>query len=119
MKGLVKRVAISSDQGAFYLDVYDCGRTIVNVWTGRVLKAHRCKTGYYRVWVTATDRKRKSFRVCRLVAMAHLEYLKNYNELDVNHKDGDKGNNDCDNLEWVTKSENQIHAYENGLFKTK
>lgn len=30
---------------------------------------------------------------------------------EVNHKDGDRANNRADNLEWVTRSANQIHRY--------
>jgi len=34
---------------------------------------------------------------------------------EINHIDGDKANNNAENLEYVTKSENQIHAYDMGL----
>lgn len=37
------------------------------------------------------------------------------NKVDVNHMDGDKRNYHLNNLEWVTKSQNQRHALKNGL----
>jgi len=37
----------------------------------------------------------------------------------VNHKDLDKSNYNFENLEWVTRSENMIHARESGPYETK
>lgn len=68
--------------------------------------------GYKRVTLW-NDGSKKSMLVHRLVAMA---YCSNYSEnLVVNHKDGDKANNQASNLEWVTQRENSLHAVKTGL----
>jgi len=59
------------------------------------------------------DNKQKTFYVHRLVAEAFIPNLQNKPE--VNHKDGNRQNNVITNLEWVTSSENKIHAIETGL----
>lgn len=64
--------------------------------------------GYKRVTVNG-----RSMSVHRLVATAFIPnpLLKK----EVNHKNGVKGDNRSDNLEWCTRSENMAHAYATGL----
>ena len=49
----------------------------------------------------------------RVIAETLIENKENKPE--VNHKDGNKKNNHPSNLEWVTRSENNLHAYSTGL----
>jgi hypothetical protein len=55
---------------------------------------------------------RKNFQLHRLVATHFISNLEN--KAQVNHKDLNKENNSCKNLEWVTHSENIIHSFKFG-----
>ena len=80
--------------------------------TGKILK-HRVKPdGYVDVCLTHNG-KAKSRLLHRLVAMAFIPNPEHKPE--VNHINGRKTCNFDYNLEWVTRSENQKHAIENGL----
>jgi len=78
---------------------------IKNIITDKPLKPS-LKSGYYHVSLVNNNTK-KSFKIHRLVALAFLQNLDNKPE--VNHIDKNKLNNTIDNLEWVTRQENNKH----------
>jgi len=69
-------------------------------------------TGYITVGLWDIG-KSKTLKVHRLVAKAFLPNMSSI-KLHVNHKDLDKENNHLENLEWVTKLENEHHALKHG-----
>jgi hypothetical protein len=69
--------------------------------------------GYYRVCLYKPKKKRY-FRH-RLVAEHFIFNDDPDNRVFVNHIDGDKSHNCISNLEWVTQSENELHAFKHGL----
>jgi hypothetical protein len=73
--------------------------------------------GYY-VMTIGIIKDKKCWSVHRLVATTFIPRISG--KYFVNHKDGNKTNNDVNNLEWCTQSENSQHAHDIGLFpKTK
>lgn len=59
-------------------------------------------------------RNRERWLLHRLVAEVWIE-KKEPEKAEINHKDGNKGNNCVENLEWCTHSENEIHKHVNNL----
>lgn len=93
-----------------YYQISSFGR-VKNIRTGSILSGDTNNLGYRRVILYTPIKKR--FFVHRLVALHFCDGFKN--GLVVNHIDGDKSNNKSSNLEWVTRSENDLHAYRNAL----
>jgi hypothetical protein len=77
-------------------------------------KQHIGIHGYYSTGLS-NGGKTKTVLVHRIVAEAFLPNPQGFRC--VNHKDGNKLNNNLDNLEWCSHSQNEIHAYETGLKK--
>ena len=94
----------------FTLEDYTVTRDgeIINNHSGKRVKPQLNGKGYLRVWI-GTGLK----FVHRLVAEKYVPNPENKPQ--VNHKDGNKLNNNADNLEWVTNGENRKHAVEHDL----
>lgn len=80
---------------------------------GQTMKFNLDADGYFRVGLTCQGRKNESRGVHQLVARAFIPNPENKPQ--INHKDGNKQNNNVENLEWVTPSENTKHAVDTGL----
>lgn len=85
---------------------------IIYVNNNKILKSAISKHGY-KIVVLTRNKKRKTYKVHRLIAMTFIPKIKNKTQ--VNHIDGNKQNNNVKNLEWCNNSENIKHAYNNKL----
>ena len=74
----------------------------------RKLKPSKHKSGYLYVTLSDNEGNKRKIFVHRIVALTYIDNPQNKEF--VNHIDGDKMNNNVDNLEWVTRRENMIHA---------
>jgi hypothetical protein len=86
---------------------------IRNSRKNKILKPILTPRGYYRISLYKGGGK--IFFVHRLVAMAFIDNTLNKKE--VNHINGNKIDNNVNNLEWCTRKENSKHSWDSGLQK--
>lgn len=99
-----------SDDGrvkSAYRSGYD-GRVV----NERILKPCPVGSGYLTVCLRKDGKTRRKY-IHRLVGECFVDNP--YGLPVINHVDGDKRNNNYQNLEWVTYSRNNQHAYDVGL----
>lgn len=80
-------------------------------------KIRKSSNSEYRLIALSKFGNVKMIKISRLVALHFLPIIKGKNI--VNHKDGNKYNDNVFNLEWCNHSENSLHAYKNNLKKSK
>lgn len=96
-----------------YYEVSDQGRVRrikrgPRTWIGRILQPRKTQKGYYHVCLYKEGVSRNHY-VHRLVLTAFNGKPKSGQE--GNHLNGIKNDNRLEKLEWVTKSENELHKF--------
>lgn len=88
---------------------------VLSLKTNKILKTTIFPNGYEVLCLMYQKPKRhtKTLYIHRLVAQTFIDNP--HNKKTVNHKDGNKTNNNVNNLEWATQGENNKHAYNNNL----
>lgn len=94
------------------------GKTFCNVFYKGIILKQKDIRGYKNVCIIYDDGKKRTRQVHRLV-METFKPVSNKNEMQVNHVDGIKSNNNLNNLEWCTCRENILHSHKTGLIKSK
>lgn len=87
---------------------------LISTLTRRPVGLH-VDAGYVETRLKHDQGKYKKIGIHRLLGLAFLHPSIPTSKLVLNHKDGNKRNNDLSNLEWVTRAENNQHAIHYGL----
>lgn len=90
------------------------GKKFYRNYPSKIIKIALDTKGYYRTNL-AKNGINKTVKIHRIVAEAFIPNT--YNKPQINHIDGNKQNNNVNNLEWCTNKENQDHSWRNGLRK--
>ena len=101
----MKQIIVNNIRTSYYIT--ETGKCYNNN-TGKYLQGQIGKNGYKSFMITLPDGSKKRCYAHRLVAQHFIPNPQNKKE--VNHIDGDKLNNNVENLEWTTAKENQQHA---------
>lgn len=102
-------------EGMYYIS--DRGRVVSDARCRKgitILTPTETNNGYLRVNLRHDDGTSLYYSIHRIEKI-EFDPVENFENLQVNHFDGNKHNNWLSNLQWTTGSENINHAYRNGL----
>ena len=120
-KGLIVDEAfapIPGYEGRYEVSTAGRIRTLIGIGrkrSGEILAGSSNQKGYRRILLSSSDGTHRTSVVHRLVLEAFVGPQPSPRH-EVNHKNGIKWDNRVENLEWVTRKENNRHAVVNGLW---
>lgn len=101
-----------------FYQISDLGNVKSNIsGSWNTLKTRINENGYIVVDILYSNYKKKTMRVHRLLGIHFIDNPNNYKI--INHLNGIKTDIRLENLEWCTSSQNNQHAWDNGLYKKK
>lgn len=112
----IKWVPVPQHNGFYEMNEYGQFRSLHKRHYHTILPHRIDRAGYYTVRLSKFG-KVNTYYVHRLLALAFIPNPEMKPR--INHKDLNKLNNSLENLEWVTHSENILHAYKNGAIKAR
>jgi hypothetical protein len=102
------------DSGKYSIDINT--QEVYSKYKSGMLKQFLTHDGYVYVTFTVNRKQKFKVKIHQLIAIALGWNIVGFH---INHKDGVKRNNHPNNLEVVTQSENEKHAYKLGLKTTE
>lgn len=109
-------IPVKGYEGLYEINEKSEVRSLSNRNYYKIMQQRKDRAMYWTVRLSNKG-KDSTVYVHRLLGFA---FIKNpLNKPFINHIDGNKLNNSLNNLEWVTHSENMLHAYNIGLLKIK
>lgn len=81
---------------------------VFSLLSNRILSTRQNNDGYTVISLNTANQKRRTERVHRLVALAFIENPNNLPE--VNHKNCIRNDNRVENLEWISRKDNNAYS---------
>lgn len=121
-------IEVSERPGFFYIPFYtkycvDKDANVLNIKTGRQLvwslwvgnKKKNVKGGYYYCTAVSDKTAKAGLMRHRAIGLTFIPCNVCFSKRVINHKNGTPGIDTINNLEWVTRKQNNIHAIQTGL----